>query len=642
MYESVEDLNEQEIQVIKLILSRGIIHYSDVSKSIGRSRKTIAKYLDNIGLVVQHYQMQLVRKRNVGIYLEGDATNLQSTIQHRHYPSLPHSRSERVITILSKLLLTNRAVTIQNLADSTFVSRSTLENDFKEVKHILAKHHAIIETTHAGMKVIASESAKRKLMSELLTMYWGNTMYLENKAGKVERKLNIPKDIQPFFDRDTFQKVLNALDQFERISPLHFTDYEYQSLAIHLIISMTRITKDQTLENKVHPVKLEVNTINLVHILEENFKLPIPEYERQYINIHILAAQGQPLGHDSLEKAAAPLQKTVIHDFLAANIRDHDETLLRGLTVHLMSALKRLYLGLNLHNPYVDDIKKFFPLAFNNAIDISAKTEKKFNITLNEDEVAFIALHIEAYLERQKHMINVMIVCSTGLGTARLLEQRVKKFFASSIHVNRVTSIQSLKDHPITEDLVISTIKIEIHGVPVIVVPPFLDKGAVQQIHQVSEQILLERQNRNSFAQLLSPDLIMFSNHREERADVIKNIGQKLVRLGYGKVGIGQAAITREKLASTAISQVAMPHAPIEFVLKPCIAIYINQQGIEWNGNQVHIVFFLAMNQQVQTQIEAIYQRFNAILESEKLLKELIRCHNAAEVIEKLGGETIG
>lgn len=255
MHESIENLTEQEVQIVKLILNTGTVHYSDISKSIGRSRKTITKYLDNIAETVVTYKINLIRKRNVGIYFEGDTTDLQNAIQNKVYPDTPNTKNERVIAILSKLLLSNYPQTIQDLADSTFVSRSTLESDFKEVKRTLAKYDALIETTHEGMQVIASESAKRKLMSELLTMYWGDTMYLENKKGEVHRELKIPTDMRSFFSKDTFQKVLSSLDRFEQVSSLHFTDYEFQSLAIHLIISMERIIKDKTLEKSDHPSK---------------------------------------------------------------------------------------------------------------------------------------------------------------------------------------------------------------------------------------------------------------------------------------------------------------------------------------------------------------------------------------------------
>lgn len=640
MEQAIANLNQQELKIIQLILNSGVIHYSDIERSIGRSRKTISKYLDNVESALKQYDVQVIRKRNVGVYLEGNTTELTKALQYDGYVNTPRTSEERVTAILSKLLLSDQPQTIQALAEMTFVSRSTLETDFKAVKRILAKYSALIETTHAGMRLIASESAKRKLMSELLTMYWGNTKYMKNENGEVHSKLQLPTDIQSFFGKATFAKVIQVLDEFEQEGTLRFTDYEFQSLAIHLIISMERISKDAILEPGLSKVKLEANTQRLVGILERVFQVKIPGDEQQYLNIHILAAEGQAISDDKLVETASPFQQNSIRRFLKDHCDTYDDALLQGLTVHLTSALKRLYLGLNLHNPYTADVKRFFPRAFNEAIDLSAKIEHHFNVTLNEDEVAYVALHLEAFLERQKSMVRAVIVCSTGLGTARLLEQRVKTYFSDSIQISRVTSIQDLKHHPISEDLVISTINFDVPDIPVVIVSPFLDVSSVKRLKAVEKQIVSQRQPANSFMRLLSPELIHIATGKEQRDDVINRIGQRLAKLGYGRDSIGQAAIKREQLASTAMDTVAVPHAPIEYVLKPCISVYINADGIDWHGTTVNIVFFLAMNKQIKAEIEPIYQYFNDVLEDKKLLHQLIGSQTANQAMMILGSES--
>lgn len=43
-------------------------------------------------------------------------------------------------------------------------------------------------------------------------------------------------------------KVLNALNQFKKISGLKMSDYEYQSLAIHLTIAIERIKRNEVIK----------------------------------------------------------------------------------------------------------------------------------------------------------------------------------------------------------------------------------------------------------------------------------------------------------------------------------------------------------------------------------------------------------
>ena len=71
-------INKYEIQIIQLILDSGITHYKDIEKSTGKSRKTVSKYLNNIAEGVKKFQARLIRKRNVGIYFEGDTSGLRT------------------------------------------------------------------------------------------------------------------------------------------------------------------------------------------------------------------------------------------------------------------------------------------------------------------------------------------------------------------------------------------------------------------------------------------------------------------------------------------------------------------------------------------------------------------------------------
>lgn len=634
------ELNSKELNIIVMFLNSKLVHYSDIGKRIGRSRKTITKYLDNIEIVLAKYKVKLIRKRNVGMYLIGDTTNLSKDIQVFGLNNVPRTRSERVTFILSRLLLSNHDESIQTLADATFVSRVTLEHDIKEVKRLLAEHNAFIETTSKGVRVIASESAKRQLISDLLTMYWGNTLYSKDKEGDVRGKLQLPRDITKFFDKDIFTKVTNSLSEFEDQSQLKFTDYEYQSLAIHLIISLERITNNEVLTDGDNKQALEKNTIILVNILEKNFSITIPKYERQYINIHILAAEGQSLSDKDLNETSNNFQQNAISDFLKVNIVDYDSQLINGLMIHLTSALKRLYLGLNLHNPYSEEIKRNFPQAFNDAIDLCTKLENKFNVSMNKDEVGYVALHFEAFLERPKNMISTVIVCSSGLGTARLLNQRVKKFFRNTIHVSRVTSIQELKHNSIKEDLVISTINLDISGKPIVIVPPFLDDNSIKRINGAVDQILGRTKKTSSFDKLLYKDLIVLDQGRKYRDEIINDLGSLIVHNNYGREGIAKAAIQREEMASTAMEDVAMPHATVDFVNKPFIAVYVNPDGVDWKGKTVNVVFFLAMNKDVHDQIDSIYERFNNILEDKKLLKGIVNSKDENQILKLLSGES--
>lgn len=632
-------MNDLELQITKAILDIGTVHYDDLSRVTGKSRKTIAKYLDSIEKKVGVYKVSLIRKRGIGVYFSGRTDVLQDKLKNGMLRKSEGTRDERVISLLSKLLLAKIPQSVQSLADASFVSRSTFEGDLRQLKSFLVKSDADLIVSNDGVRIGATERVRRRLMSKLLSMYWGQDNYLGSNKNRIRRRISIPLELQNFFDVNDFDKVLLSLDDFEVLEKLKLSDYEYQSLAIHLVIALERIKRDEVLEPVEHFKTLDSSTQVLTRILQKNFNLIIPKEEQQYINIHIIAAKNpdyekvDDLGFDSIEKNS-------ITTFLETNLNQYDATLIRNLTLHLIPALKRISLGLTLRNPYTEEAKKFFPLAYNRAVDIGFNIEREFNLKLNDEELAFIALHIEAFIERRRsHKVKAVIICSTGLGTARLLEQRIKGSFSNRMELTRVVSLQELKENPIYEDLVISTINIKIDGIPIVVVPPFLNEGSVRKIEDAISSFEENTPDSTAFVEMLNKHLITISHKRNvSRDDVITILGQSIQNIGYGKSGLIDAAIAREALASTAIEIVATPHAPIEYINTPCIAIYINHQGINWSGETVKIVFFLAMNNTVKSYIEKIYSYFNKVLENKSLLRKLEMSSDSTEVIKLLGG----
>ncbi|BAQ57175.1 putative transcriptional antiterminator [Lactobacillus acetotolerans] len=224
--------------------------------------------------------------------------------------------------------------------------------------------------------------------------------------------------------------------------------------------------------------------------------------------------------------------------------------MIKNLTVHLIPALKRLSLGLTIRNPYTSKIKKYFTRAYNEAVDLGIKIKNAYGIFLNDDELAYIALHIEAFNKRNNKVMTVALVCSTGLGTARLLEQRIKKQFSNQIKISRVVSVQEIKEKPVSEDLVISTINIKLPNVPLIVVSPFLDENGIRKINGVISKFNNGKAKPEAFMSLINPKYIFLNDKKITRNRVIKKLTDALYKDGFVRTGIGQAAIKREEMAS--------------------------------------------------------------------------------------------
>lgn len=64
--------------------------------------------------------------------------------------------------------------------------------------------------------------------------------------------------------------------------------------------------------------------------------------------------------------------------------------------------------------------------------------------------------------------------------------------------------------------------------------------------------------------------------------------------------------------------------------------MYVNENGIDWNGDTVQVVFFFALNQAVKESINQIYAYFNEVISNHKVMKKLPHCKTYSEITNVL------
>jgi len=66
------------------------------------------------------------------------------------------------------------------------------------------------------------------------------------------------------------------------------------------------------------------------------------------------------------------------------------------LTDHIGFALERMKLGMEIHNPFLDEIKLLYPKEYEMGLKAQQMILSQLGVAIVEDEVAFIALHLSA------------------------------------------------------------------------------------------------------------------------------------------------------------------------------------------------------------------------------------------------------
>ncbi|HAU4840122.1 TPA: PRD domain-containing protein, partial [Clostridioides difficile] len=322
----------------------------------------------------------------------------------------------------------------------------------------------------------------------------------------------------------------------------------------------------------------------------------------------------------------------------------YDKDLIDGLTSHVHSSINRLKYGLSIKNPYVNTIKQNFSLSFEQALDLKKVIEFIYDIRINDDECAYIALHFEAFRERMKELpqnIRVILVCSTGLGSSRLLSARIKKYFPM-IKIEKVLSVQELVSSKIDADLVISTIYLELETIPTIVVSPILNESDIRTLERNIQNVSSYTSKKyKSFRNLIFEENILLNIEASNYEDAIKYITDNLIKKGFAKEGIAKSAIERENLSYTSFQSIATPHANPSYIKKSNISVATLKNPITWGNEKVEVIFFISLENDKNLELDEIYEVFYDFIDNKKNINDILSATSTKEVYDLLVEESI-
>jgi mannitol/fructose-specific phosphotransferase system IIA component (Ntr-type)/galactitol-specific phosphotransferase system IIB component len=168
-----------------------------------------------------------------------------------------------------------------------------------------------------------------------------------------------------------------------------------------------------------------------------------------------------------------------------------DDELYKGLMEHLGPTIYRLKHGLPLKNPILEEIKTNYEHIFHVVKGGLKALEEYVGTRIPDEEAGYIAIHFGAALERCKssgaRIYRALVVCGTGIGTAKLLSSRLKAEFANIHIVGTIASHQvkeKILNHDKHVDLIISTVPTYCDSMPEIIVNPLLPPEDVEKINR--------------------------------------------------------------------------------------------------------------------------------------------------------------
>jgi lichenan operon transcriptional antiterminator len=630
-------MNSRQYAIIQLLdyAESEPLTSAQLSAEINVSPKTIRNDIKELNSMLTSYDIHIQSKRGKGYLLRAkNRDHLERFFLHyakKASTMIPVESEARVHFLMKRLLFHSDYIKIEDLLAELFVSRSTLQSDLKTVRNILQYYSLSIEhKPNYGMKVIGKEASIRFCISEYI--FNQQPIWLEGQW------LNILSSEELDIIREAILKNI-------RKHQITISDISLQNLMVHLAIAYKRIKENnpvQILKKVFYDLKDKKEYRVAQEILKEiecNLDVHFPKTEIVYLSIHLKGTKLTFFTNEAIDlemdtKIYHVVQEAIQHIDKTYGLQlSRDKELLNNLTLHLKPAISRYQYQMNIRNPMLEEIKMKCPLSFEAALTGAKIIYKKLKIRVNEDEIGYIALHIEAALEKAKRSSvgrkQCLIVCASGLGSSQLLLHKLTNLFGQKLEVVGITEYYNLTQHSLEDiDFIVSTIPIrEKLAIPVIHVSTILGDMDVLEIERVLE---------NSVANIgdyILPEYTFFNYDFKTVHSIIQFLTSTLINDGRADKNYTLSVLERERKAPTSFGNlVAVPHPLEPGTNATFLSVLTLKKAITWGDKQVQLVILLNVNKTNKEELQPMFQSLVRLIDNKQTVFKLLACKTYAQM----------
>lgn len=659
-------LSNKEKEILEMLKKNtgNIVTSKAIANNLKLSDRTVRSYIKRLQKILLENGAEIIAKSGQGYMFKINQEFKFNTFLQQYKNNLINKQNfiindqkDREYYILKKLLIENKYILIDDLCEELFICRSTLSNDFLQIKKNLSLYNLSIKyKVKKGLYVEGDEKEKRNFiisyffesnLSNSINKYVDNTLFSNN--------INLDK---------IMEIILNEC----RKEDFKLSDYVIQNLILYFALMVNRIKNgftltsievDKSIENK----KEFIVAYNILKCISEINDIKFSKEEIYYIALNLKSKNSSEFVNNNFdftdkEKIRRELINILdeIENDTGYFIKD-DQQFINSFLVHFYKLRMRLKNGIKLENPLLNEIKETHMKTFSKTKNYFSNMPILKGYNISDSEWAYIYLHFMAAIERCKDnkKFNVLVICATGYGSSQMLSIRLKKEFGKHINIVDIIGYYEITDQKLEGiDFIISSIDLYsiVFNIPIINVSVFLNDFEVNKIKLFIESNMLRRfeENENSKRKLLSEKIRLFEEFFFEecfitlnKVDSKQNIINALLTLlqkredeCYYDVMINQIK-QRERMSCVVFSEdIAVPHPAKSVGKKTQVAVAIVKQGVRWDDRfkNIKYIFLVSPSKTENYDLIKITEAIVSLIENDKIKNKLLKCNNFNEFKE--------
>lgn len=576
---------ERQKKIIELFLNNydTYLNANEIAQHLTVSNRTIRsdiKYINNDFL-----KSLIISVKSRGYMLNTEDYEIDDI--NTLLKSLDEKDSEILINLGYHLLMQNSAITLNKLEKEYHISRTKLLDYLSRIQAWCEKFNVQIEIKRK--KGISISGSVNSINNAILHL---NQLSEEDNSVEDLILNELPKSHINII----FNIVQENLEKYR----INTSAFKIKQLVIHLILIMKR-KEPEKISWKIDQEALEIAekcTSEINSKLKYNLNAETSKLFSFFISYHFNKFE---LG---VEKIFIKSYINRLINLMEENVGvkfSEDKLLKENLYSHFSRTYLRLTKNIYLNNPLVNNIKKLYPFIFSVLFEVIETLHKESNITLSEDEIAFLTIHFQSSIERnEEEQFRVVIACYYGLGVSNLLDTKISKL-NKQINVIDIIKLEEVNGYDFSNtDLLVTTNEIDkskiMNDINVLIVTPLFSKEDENKF----KYYMNEKRNPISINNKLDNINIIVETDKgnyNNTLSIFKRVNEILKNNKAIENEYIDSVLEREKFSSTYIgNDIAIPHGNPEKVLKSHIIIFKSKKDIKWKQYNVNLVFFLAIS----------------------------------------------
>ena len=519
-----------------------------ISRATNQSRRKIYYHLEKINDALADVGEVISSRPRVGIVLTAHQKELcQALLEGVDFYSYVMSMTERMQLTVLYICIAKERVTIEKLMELTEVSRNTVLNDLNEIRNQLASEQYqvnLASTKAQGYFLKCHPLNKIQYVHSLLYHIFveGSHSFVMILAEKIKEfigeDLLLSDELQDFLN----QRVQDVEQDLGKKINRHEIKFMLQVLP-YLLLSCRNMAlneeEQEDLKREFTLIRKRIEYQAAKHLnnnLGATFGLKLNDIEISLLTVLLLSYRKDRDIHATSQDFVQ--LKEAIDEFIwRFEVSSHfeienKEDLLRNLLTHCKALLFRKTYGILSKNPLTRQIKEKYADLFAVTKSCSVILEEAWLISLTDDEVAYLALHMGGFLKHNRaekqDAKRIYLVCDEGVAVQKLLLKQCL-YHLPNENLSAVFTTEQFKsvEDILNVDLLITTNDGLETTLPTIQVQPILDYEDVLNITSfVKDQTLSTKGVR--FSQDLERLLSQYLKD-STRTQELKNKIQKLV-----------------------------------------------------------------------------------------------------------------